>query len=77
MEEVVDSLNFAHDEDILKLIGDDDKMLLSYQVIKVNRYGLSQERNILITDKVIYNLKRKSNIIFYNKGLIIILYYSF
>ena len=72
MEEVVDSLNFAHDEDILKLIGEDDKMLLSYQVIKVNRYGLSQERNILITDKAIYNLKRKSNIIFYNKKLIII-----
>ncbi len=60
MEEVVDSLNFAHDEDILKLIGDDDKMLLSYQVIKVNRYGLSQERNMVITQKNIYNLKKKS-----------------
>ena len=60
MEEVVDSLNFSHYDDILKLIGEDDKMLLSYQVIKVNRYGLSQERNMVITQKNIYNLKKKS-----------------
>ena len=71
-----DYLGFKNDSAIKSIVGD-EKLLFSDKIIKVNRYGLSQERNILITDKAIYNLKRKSNIIFYNKGLIIILYYSF
>jgi hypothetical protein len=55
-----DHLNFKNDSDILKIIKD-EILLLSDKIIKVNRYGLSQERNILITNKSIYNLKKKSN----------------
>ena len=55
-----DHLNFKKDNDILKQI-QDEILLLSDKIIKVNRYGLSQERNIVITNKSIYNLKKKSN----------------
>ena len=55
-----DHLNFKNDSDILKQIKD-EKLLLSDKIIKVNRFGLSQERNIVITNKNIYNLKNKSN----------------
>ena len=55
-----DHLNFKKDNDILKLIKD-EILLLSDKIIKVNRYGMSQERNIVITNKSIYNLKKKSN----------------
>jgi hypothetical protein len=60
MEDAVDdSLHFINDKDISNIVGDDDKMLLSYKVIKINRYGLSQERNMIVTKKNIYNLKKK------------------
>ena len=55
-----DHLNLKNDSDILKIIKD-EILLLSDKIIKVNRYGLSQERIILITNKSIYNLKKKSN----------------
>ena len=54
-----DHLNFKNDSDILKIIKD-EILLLSDKIIKVNRYGLSQERNILVTNQNIYNLKKKS-----------------
>ena len=54
-----DHLNFKNDSDILKIIKD-EILLLSDKIIKVNRFGLSQERNIVITNKSIYNLKKKS-----------------
>lgn len=54
-----DHLNFKNDNDILKQIKD-EILLLSDKIIKVNRFGLSQERNIVITNKSIYNLKKKS-----------------
>jgi uncharacterized protein (UPF0216 family) len=53
-----DHLNFKKEKDIKSIIGD-EKLLFSDKLIKINRYGLSQERNILITDKAIYNLKKK------------------
>ena len=55
-----DHLHFAKEKDLKSIIGD-DILLLSDKIIKINRYGLSQERNILVTDKNIYNLKKKSN----------------
>jgi uncharacterized protein (UPF0216 family) len=58
--EAKDHLNFRDDKTIKGLIGD-EKVLLSDKVIKINRYGLSQERNILVTNLNIYNLKKKSN----------------
>ena len=54
-----DHLNFKNDSDILKQIKD-EILLLSDKIIKVNRYGMAQERNIVITNKSIYNLKKKS-----------------
>ena len=53
-----DHLNFKNEKNIKSIIGD-EKLLFSDKLIKINRYGLSQERNILITDKAIYNLKKK------------------
>jgi hypothetical protein len=55
-----DHLNYKNDNDILKQIKD-EILLLSDKIIKVNRYGMAQERNIVITNKSIYNLKKKSN----------------
>jgi uncharacterized protein (UPF0216 family) len=54
-----DHLNFRNDKNIIQIIGNDE-LLLSDKIIKINRYGLSQERNILITNQNIYNLKKKS-----------------
>ena len=54
-----DHLNFRNDKDIKKIIKN-EVLLFSDKIIKVNHYGFSQERNILITDKSIYNLKKKS-----------------
>ena len=45
--------------DTIAIIGNDE-LLLSDKIIKINRYGLSQERNILVTNQNIYNLKKKS-----------------
>ena len=55
-----DHLNYKNDNDILKQIKD-EILLLSDKIIKVNRYGMAQERNIVITNKSIYNFKNKSN----------------
>jgi hypothetical protein len=54
-----DHLNFRNDKDIKATIKNEE-LLLSDKVIKINRYGLSQERNILVTNLNIYNLKKKS-----------------
>ena len=54
-----DHLNFRNDKNIISIIGNDE-LLLSDKIIKINRYGLSQERNILVTNQNIYNLKKKS-----------------
>ena len=65
-----DYLNFKK-ESVLKSIIGEEELLFSDKLIKINRYGLSQERNILITNKAIYNLKKKSNFIYYNKSIFI------
>ena len=62
---VKDKLNLKNDKDIRKHIGSEE-ILFSDKIIKINDYGFSQERNILITDKNIYNLKKKSKYNFYN-----------
>ena len=51
-----DYLKFEGEKSLKKLIGDEVLLFTD----KINRYGLTQERNILITDKAIYNLKKKS-----------------
>ena len=57
--QVKDYLNFAKEKSLVKLIGD-EVLLFTDKLIKINRYNYSQERNILITSKAIYNLKKKS-----------------
>jgi len=56
----LDHLKFREDKEIKNVLRDDNKILLSDKVIKINRYGLSQERNIIVTQQNIYNLKKKS-----------------
>ena len=69
-----DHLNFRKENVLPSIIGEEE-LLFSDKLIKINRYGLSQERNILITNKAIYNLKKKSNL--YTIINSIILYFSF
>ena len=69
-----DYLNFRKENTLPSIIGEEE-LLFSDKLIKINRYGLSQERNILITNKAIYNLKKKSNLYIIIKS--IILYFSF
>jgi uncharacterized protein (UPF0216 family) len=59
-----DHLNFRNEKHLKSIIGEEE-LLLSDKIIKINRYGLSQERNILITSNAIYNLKKKSNYILF------------
>ena len=58
-DENPDKLNFIHDK-LIKAITRDEKFILSDKVYKKNHYGFYQERNIVITNKAIYNLKKKS-----------------
>ena len=57
---VRDYLKFAGEKSLEKLIGN-EQLLFTDKMNKINRYGLTQERNILITDQAIYNLKKKGN----------------
>ena len=57
--QVKDYLNFANEKSLVKLIGN-EVLLFTDKLIKINRYNYSQERNILITNKAIYILKKKS-----------------
>ena len=54
-----DYLKFEGEKYLKKIIGE-EVLLFTDKINKINRYGLTQERNILITDKAIYNLKKKS-----------------
>ena len=54
-----DFLDYSNDADIKKLIND-EKILYCDFVSKISRFGLNQERIILLTDKNIYYLKSKS-----------------
>lgn len=54
-----DYLSFAHDKSILKII-QLETLLFSDQIIKINENGYPQDRNIIITNLAIYNLKDKS-----------------
>ena len=60
MEADADLLGFAGDPDILKLFEPDEKLLLSDKLHKFNPFGWKQERNLIVTNKYLYNLKKKS-----------------
>ncbi len=59
MEKQMDYLSFAVDKDILKMFEPDEKLLFSDKLHKFNPFDWKQERNIVITNKYIYNLKKK------------------
>ena len=54
-----DFLGYADDKDIQKLIKDEEVLYCDF-ISKISRFGLNQERIILLTDKNIYYLKSKS-----------------
>lgn len=56
---ILDYLDFANDKAILKTVGS-ERIVFTDKLIKINRYGVSQERNIVITNWGIYNFKKKS-----------------
>ena len=56
---ITDSLNFANDKEIQEIIKD-EKLYFSDMITKINHYGMSQERSIILTDKALYNMKKKS-----------------
>ena len=55
-----DYLNFGKEQSLSKIIKS-EKLLFTDKINKINRYGLTQERNIIITENAIYNLKKKGN----------------
>jgi len=54
-----DFLGYEEDKDIKKLIKDEE-ILYSDFISKISRFGLNQERIILLTDKNLYYLKNKN-----------------
>ena len=58
-----DYLKFSKESNLSKIIGN-EKLLFTDKINKINRYGMTQERNILITNKAVYNLKKKGKYIF-------------
>ena len=55
-----DFLNFSKDDYIKTNVTRDESIQYSDKIIKINRYGFKQDRNIIITDKGIYNLNKTS-----------------
>ena len=56
---IIDSLNFINDKEIIKLINK-EKIYYADLITKVNHYGMNQERTIMLTDKALYNMKKKT-----------------
>ena len=54
-----DLLEWAEDKEILAQINN-EKIYFSDTITKVNHYGISQERSIILTDKALYNFKKKT-----------------
>ena len=55
-----DFLNYSKDHYIKTNVTRDEIIEFSDKIIKINRFGFKQERNIIITDKAVYNLKKTS-----------------
>ena len=53
-----DYLNFSNDQNIKANITKEESIQFSDKIIKINKLGTQQKRNIIITDKGIYNLKK-------------------
>ena len=56
---IFDKLNLSKDKDIIKVIGN-EKIYYSENIIKINQNGKNQERNFILTNKHVYNFKKKT-----------------
>ena len=56
---VFDHLNMGKDKDILKIINE-EKIYYSECIVKINQAGKNQERNFVLTNKYVYNFKKKN-----------------
>ena len=56
--QVHDFLNVKEDNKLLSLLKN-EKVYYSDVITKINHYGLSQERSIILTDTALYNMKKK------------------
>ena len=56
---VNDLLNWEKDKEILPILNG-EKLYYSDIITKVNHYGMAQERSIILTDKALYNMKKKA-----------------
>lgn len=54
-----DYLIFSKSKTVLKII-EDEKLLFSDKILKINKKKNWQERNIVITNQAVYNFKGKS-----------------
>ena len=54
-----DFLKFSKDKYVTDKLLRDEPICFSDNIIKINKYGWHQKRNIIITDKALYNLKKK------------------
>ena len=57
-----DYLNLKIDSNLNKIIGNEE-ILFTDKIKKINKFGFTQERNIIITSQAIYNFKKKGKII--------------
>lgn len=55
-----DELSFGQDKNIKKNLDPQEKIMMSCAIFKFNDYKKRQERNIMITNKAVYNFKEKS-----------------
>ena len=56
---IIDSLKFTQDDDIKKLI-EGETIYYADLIKKINHYGMNQERTIMLTNKGLYNMKKKT-----------------
>ena len=60
---IKDYLNFKESKEIKKIIGKEN-LLFSDKIVKLDKYNMTKERIIIITNSKIYNLNQKSIVIF-------------
>ena len=54
-----DMLNWANDKEILSILGG-EKLYYCDSITKINHYGMSQERSIILNEKTLSNMKKRT-----------------
>ena len=57
----LDQLTLADDKVFTKILDPDESLIVSCKVLKYNKRNKAQERNFVLTNKAVYNLKGKKN----------------